>query len=98
MSVELLRSLATSPLPKTVSDITEIDRLRVLAAAGLVRAVLPDVDARVQKAQVLGLSPEGEEALRRSSPSTQLKFDALGHGAWPPPGASSQGPTHYLDS
>ncbi|AOG25381.1 hypothetical protein [Acidovorax sp. RAC01] len=98
MSVELLRSLASSKLPLTVEDIGEIDRLRVLAAAGLVHAVLPDVGARVQRAEVLGLSPEGEETLRRTFPAQQLKFEVQRHQSSSRNAAREQGQPQRLDS
>lgn len=98
MPVELLRSLASSKLPMTVEDIGEIDRLRVLAAAGLVRAVLPDVGARVQRAEVLGLSPEGEETLRRAFPAQQLKFEVQRHHGGSQNAPRAQGQPQRLDS
>ncbi|WP_440111381.1 hypothetical protein [Acidovorax sp. BL-A-41-H1] len=98
MPVELLRSLARSTLPMTVEDIGEIDRLRVLAAAGLVRAVLPDVGARVQRAEVLSLSPEGLETLRRAFPAQQLKFEVQRQHSGSQSAARGQGQAQRLDS
>lgn len=98
MPIELLRSLASSKLPMTVEDIGDIDRLRVLAAAGLVRAMLPDVGARVQRAEVLSLSPEGEETLRRSFPAQQLKFEVQRQHSGSQNMARTQGQAQRLDS
>jgi hypothetical protein len=96
MPVELLRSLASSKLPVTVEDIGDIDQIRVLAAAGLVRAVLPAVGAHVQRAEVLGLSPAGEETLRQTLPALQLGFEVQRQISASPTGTRKHG--QRLDS
>ena len=71
MSMELLRQLAQQKLPHTVYAPADIDRLRVLRAADLITAfiapaeVLPGGRASHRPAQVLAITPEGHEALRR---------------------------------
>lgn len=65
MPMELLHSIAQGDLPRTIDDPDEIDRLRLLAAACLVRAVLPDVYSLPQNAQVLSITAEGRAALAR---------------------------------
>lgn len=44
MPLEFLRELATSSLPLEVTSEAEIDKVRVLAAAGMILANLPDLD------------------------------------------------------
>lgn len=41
MPLELLRELAVNPLPREVQGEAEIDKVRVLAAAGMILAELP---------------------------------------------------------
>lgn len=45
MSTEFLQALASSSLPKQISGAADIDLLRLLVAAGMIEADLPDVDA-----------------------------------------------------
>jgi hypothetical protein len=49
-----------------VDNPADVDKLRVLAAAGLVEAQLPDVESEAQCAQVLAITPEGKAALDKS--------------------------------
>lgn len=44
MSTEFLQALASSSLPKQISDVADIDLLRLLVAAGMIEADLPGVD------------------------------------------------------
>lgn len=74
MPLDLMRALARGPLPTTVDDPDDIDRLRVLAAAHLIEAQLPPVDTPTQPAQVLGLTPEGRAALRMAYPDEHFSF------------------------
>jgi hypothetical protein len=64
MPVELLREIAKKPLPLVVDDAADIDKLRVLRAAGHVEVVLPDPSSPSQSAQVLAITPEGLAALK----------------------------------
>ena len=69
MPMELLRQIAEEKLPFTVFAPADIDKLRVLRAAGLVTAFIPPVEemrsgAEMQKAaQVLAITAKGIEAL-----------------------------------
>lgn len=77
MSMELLRQLADKELPMALYAPADIDRLRVLRAAGLVEALIPPVDtleggAQVHKAaQVLCVTAKGRRELARESESTR---------------------------
>ena len=69
MPMELLRRLATQELPVALYAPADIDRLRVLRAAGLVSALIPPVEtleggAQVHKAaQVMCITPKGLRTL-----------------------------------
>lgn len=67
MPIELMLSLAESPLPKIIEDTAEIDKLRILVAAQLVTAHLPDVHSPIQKAEVTSVTPQGRAALEKAS-------------------------------
>lgn len=78
MPMELLFSLAQRELPTTVDDPCDIDKLRVIAAAQLVQARLPDVGADEQKAEVFAITQEGRAALAKAYPHHTFKFTAAG--------------------
>lgn len=63
MPLELLHKLAGQSLPATVTDPADIDKLRLLRAAGHVAVLLPPVSAHHAFARVLTLTPEGKKAL-----------------------------------
>jgi hypothetical protein len=69
MPMELLRQIAQQPLPYTVYAPAEIDKLRVLRAAELVNAFIPPAESLPsgceshRPAQVLGITPKGQQAL-----------------------------------
>ncbi|MBH2008217.1 MAG: hypothetical protein I8H71_01345 [Xanthomonadaceae bacterium] len=63
MPMELLKELAERPLPATFTTVAEIDKLRVLRAAGLVAVMLPAPDASDGFARVLTITPKGRVAL-----------------------------------
>ena len=73
MPMELLRQLADQALPLALYAPADIDRLRVLRAAGLVQALIPPVEtleggAQLHKAaQVLCITPKGRGALARET-------------------------------
>ncbi|MDF1485318.1 hypothetical protein PY257_09030 [Ramlibacter sp. H39-3-26] len=75
MSLELLREIAAKPLPLTVTDVRDIDRLRVLRAADLVAALLSAPGVEIGAfARVLAITPQGHEALSQSvSPGPSLQ-------------------------
>ncbi len=64
MPLELLREIAKKPLPLVVENAADIDKLRVLRAAGHIQVVLPDPSAENQSAEVLEITPEGWAALK----------------------------------
>jgi hypothetical protein len=66
MPMEYLRGLERDALPLIESDVVNIDKLRVLRAAGMVEVRLPPVDSPQQKAQVLYVTGLGCATLRAS--------------------------------
>ncbi|MBV7430051.1 MULTISPECIES: hypothetical protein [unclassified Acidovorax] len=64
MPMEYLRELERDALPLIESDVVNIDKLRVLRAAGMVEVQLPPVDSPQQKAQVLYITGLGCATLR----------------------------------
>lgn len=68
MPMELLHSIAQGGFPQAIEDPDDIDKLRVLAAACLVEAQLPDVHSHDQMARVLAITAEGRAALARDTP------------------------------
>lgn len=65
MPVELLQTFSRKTLPMTITDITNMDKLRILQTAGHVIAQFPDVGgAKRQVARVLAIAELGQEALR----------------------------------
>jgi hypothetical protein len=66
--MELLQEIAHRRLPMTVTDIENIDKLRVLRAAGHVAVFLTTVRERKQVARVLAITEKGREALRDFEP------------------------------
>ena len=69
MPLELLQKISRKPLPLTVTDLAEIDKLRVLRAAGHIAVLLPPVNAEKPFARVLAITEEGREALRSFDPA-----------------------------
>ncbi|MCB1977848.1 MAG: hypothetical protein M9919_04250 [Burkholderiaceae bacterium] len=67
MPMELLRELARTPLPCTLSEDADIDRLRVLRAAGYVAAMLPTPGSQSRLGRVLAITPQGRQALLRQA-------------------------------
>lgn len=72
MPMELLLVLAQSKLPVTVETAADVDKLRVLAAAQLVEARLPEVGGPHQTAEVLAILPQGRAALAKAYPHHSL--------------------------
>lgn len=64
MPMEYLQGLASDELPLMESDAINIDKLRVLRAAGMVEVKLPAVDTPQQKAHVLYITGLGRATLR----------------------------------
>ncbi|MBB6564221.1 hypothetical protein HNP48_006948 [Acidovorax soli] len=82
MPMEFMLELSQGDLPRTVGDARGIDCVRVLAAAHLVQAVLPEVGCALQSAQVLAITAEGRAALRKAYPERDFRFlTGPAHGA-----------------
>jgi len=64
MPMNLLQWLSRSRLPITITAPPEIDKLRLLRAAGLVAVMLPGVQASSPFARVLAVTPRGRQRLR----------------------------------
>ncbi|MGO4393448.1 hypothetical protein AB4Z46_19015 [Variovorax sp. M-6] len=73
MAMDLLRELSLSPLPATFRTPPEIDKIRLLRAAGLVIALTPPApnasrsSTTAEAAQVLAITQKGREELARFS-------------------------------
>ncbi len=67
MPVELLKSIANNPLPLTITDPADIDKLRVLRAAGHVVVLLPSPGTNQAFARVLHITSEGRDTLTRAN-------------------------------
>lgn len=68
MPVELLKVIAKKPLPLTITDPADIDKLRVLRAAGHVVAMLPMPNVEQAFARVLHITPEGWKVIASEEP------------------------------
>ncbi len=69
MPTEMLKQLAQQTLPINVESIAEVDKIRVLRAAGLIMALFmkngPEADCREALcARVLAITAEGRTALK----------------------------------
>lgn len=63
MSLELLRDLCSSPLPRTVTSESAIDQLRILRAAGYIAAFLPAPGSASKEGRVLAVTRSGRSAV-----------------------------------
>lgn len=59
----MLLEISKQTLPVTVTDFEEIEKLRVLRAAGYLAVVLPSCSAKTPFARVLAITRKGREAL-----------------------------------
>lgn len=59
MLMEYLRGLNHDELPYPETDTANIDKLRILHAAGMVEVELPGIDARLPVAQVIAVTGLG---------------------------------------
>ncbi|MDM0032210.1 hypothetical protein QTI33_08695 [Variovorax sp. J22P271] len=72
MAIDLLREIASSPLPKSFRSLDEIDQVRLLRAAGLVIAFVParagpeSLAGPEHIAQVLAVTDKGRQELEPS--------------------------------
>ncbi|OUM02730.1 hypothetical protein [Variovorax sp. JS1663] len=73
MAMDMLRQLAGSPLPATFRTPAEIDKIKLLRAAGLVIALTPapsnalTLSGTADAAQVLAITEKGREELAKFS-------------------------------
>jgi hypothetical protein len=92
MPMKLLAVIASSHLPMSFSYSDDIDKLRILRAAGLVIAFVPGpgspftLSGPERAAQVLAITQRGQEELMRSRHPDEEVPLAAGHG----------GPTRFL--
>ncbi|MDM0029610.1 hypothetical protein [Variovorax saccharolyticus] len=63
MSVEFLRQIAASPLPKSVTAADDVDAVKILRQAGLVLALVDEPPER--GARVLAITEKGNAELLR---------------------------------
>ncbi len=61
--IELLRKIADTPLPLTITKDEDIDKLRVLRAAGYVTVMLPAADGDQTFARVLHITEKGRKVI-----------------------------------
>lgn len=71
MPVELLEAIANKPLPLTLTNPADIDKLRVLRAAGYVAAMLPVPGTDQAMARVLHITSEGRRSMTRAKAHEQ---------------------------
>lgn len=64
MPLELLHTISRRALPLTITDIENIDKLRVLRASGHVAVLLSSVNLKRQFARVLAITEKGRKALK----------------------------------
>jgi len=89
MSIARLREVARHKLPLNISDVDEVDELRVLMAAGLLVALrvrTPSDDgegAGVTMIRVLAITAAGRRLLARSSDAGRARAEA-GHSSAAP--------------
>lgn len=66
MPMDFLRRIEEEKFPLTVTDPEDVRNVAVLAAAGLVEAVLqPEIESLELPGTVLGITPLGHAALKR---------------------------------
>jgi hypothetical protein len=67
MAMDMLRELASARLPATFRTATEIDKIKLLRAAGLVIALTSASSGTSDAAQVLAITEKGREELAKFS-------------------------------
>lgn len=68
MPVEFLRKIADADLPIRVIDPSEVDKTRVLCAAGMITAVLPEPGSS-EPAEILSLTGLGRATVKVGPPN-----------------------------
>lgn len=88
MAIDLLRRLSASPLPAQFYAPDEVDKVKLLRAAGLVIALTPQAAspsgrAGVESAQVLAITAKGREELARFDlPGQPMEGAAAAPSSW----------------
>jgi len=88
MAIDLLKRLAASPLPAYFYAPEEVDKVKLLRAAGLVIALtplsgtgVPDSQRAIESAQVLAITAKGREELARFELPCRPKGDSFAAAA-----------------
>ncbi|MDM0032235.1 hypothetical protein QTI33_08835 [Variovorax sp. J22P271] len=88
MAIDLLREIASSPLPKSFRSPDEIDQIRLLRAAGLVIAFVPartgpdSLAGPEHTAQVLAVTDKGRQELESSRYPDEERGSSQSNGNW----------------
>lgn len=88
MAIDLLRQLASSSLPTTFRTAEEIDKIKLLRAAGLVIALTPSSPSASSPsgipdtAQVLAITQKGREELGKFSLPESPSPDPSAQAPW----------------
>lgn len=80
MSVELLRQIAATPLPKSFNAAKDIDAVRILRQAGLVLALVDEPPEAA--ARVLAVTEKGKNELLRFHYPENRPIRAVAKGNW----------------
>jgi len=76
MTLKLLLKISKQTLPFTVTDLDEIDKLKVLRAAGHLAALLPSCNAKPPVRSSLGYNKERVGRTQRPRRHSQLNYSA----------------------
>lgn len=78
MPLELLRELAAQTLPRVVADPADMDKLRVLRAAGYVNAELPSLapGSPPEQARVLSITARGRAWIEENAREPSAPYPA----------------------
>ena len=88
MAMDLLKELAVSPLPATFHTPAEIDKIKLLRAAGLVIALTPapsnalTLSGPADAAQVLAITKKGREELAKFSLPEEVRAMQPARESW----------------
>ncbi len=87
MAMDILRRIATSPLPAHFNTAEEIDKIKLLRAAGLIIALTPPENASGpgglgNSARVLAITAKGREELARFEWPCSEEVSAVAANSW----------------
>ena len=80
MSVEFLRQVAATPLPKSFNDAKDVDAVRILRQAGLVIALVDE--PHEGGARVLAITEKGHAELLHFHYPDECAPRTTGEGSW----------------